>query len=64
MSVVALTAAEYEAAIPGLAALLVDAVDGGASVNFLAGVTVEQTAAWWRDRSMSPRRDDHRVRRP
>ena len=50
MSVVALTAAEYEAAIPGLAALLVDAVDGGAAVNFLAGVTVEQTAAWWRDR--------------
>ena len=39
MSVVALTAAEYEAAIPGLAALLVDAVDGGAGVNFLAGVT-------------------------
>jgi GNAT superfamily N-acetyltransferase len=50
MIVVALTAAEYEAAIPELAALLVDAVDGGAGVNFLAGVTVEQTAAWWRDR--------------
>jgi GNAT superfamily N-acetyltransferase len=50
MSVVALTATEYEAAIPGLAALLVDAVDGGAGVNFLAGVTVDETAAWWRDR--------------
>jgi GNAT superfamily N-acetyltransferase len=50
MSVVALTAAEYEAAIPGLAALLVDAVDGGAGVNFLAGVTVDETAAWWRGR--------------
>jgi GNAT superfamily N-acetyltransferase len=50
MSVVALTADEYEAAIPGLGALLVDAVDGGAGVNFLAGVTVEETSAWWRGR--------------
>jgi GNAT superfamily N-acetyltransferase len=40
----------YRAAIPGLAALLVDAVDGGASVNFVAGVTEEQAAAWWADR--------------
>lgn len=45
-----LTAAEYEAAIPGLAALLVDAVDGGASVNFLAGVDEATAAAWWRGR--------------
>ena len=48
--VVALTADEYEAAIPGLGALLVDAVEGGAGVNFLAGVTVEETSAWWRAR--------------
>ena len=40
----------YVAAIPGLAALVVDAVEGGASVNFLAGVTVDQAAAWWSDR--------------
>jgi len=40
----------YRAAIPGLAALLVDAVDGGASVNFVAGVTEEQAAAWWAER--------------
>jgi GNAT superfamily N-acetyltransferase len=40
----------YRAAIPGLAALLVDAVDGGASVNFVAGVTKEQAAAWWTER--------------
>lgn len=50
MTVATLSADDYEAAIPGLAALLVDAVDGGAGVNFLAGVTVDETAAWWRDR--------------
>ncbi len=46
----ALSAADYEAAIPGLAALLVDAVDGGASVNFLAGVDETAAAGWWRGR--------------
>jgi GNAT superfamily N-acetyltransferase len=38
---------DYRAAIPALAALVVDAVEGGASVNFLAGVTLEEAAAWW-----------------
>jgi GNAT superfamily N-acetyltransferase len=42
--------ADYEVAIPGLADLLVDAVEGGASVNFLDGLTVEDAAAWWQDR--------------
>jgi GNAT superfamily N-acetyltransferase len=37
----------YEAAIPGLAALIVDAVEGGASVNFMAGVSETEAAAWW-----------------
>jgi len=45
-----LDAAGYAAAIPALAALLVDAVEGGASVNFIAGVTVEEAAAWWAER--------------
>jgi GNAT superfamily N-acetyltransferase len=45
-----LSAAEYEAAIPGLAALLVDAVDSGSSVNFLAGVDEATAAGWWRQR--------------
>ncbi|MEO5885219.1 MAG: GNAT family N-acetyltransferase, partial [Candidatus Limnocylindrales bacterium] len=40
----------FAEAIPGLAALLVDAVDGGASVNFVAGVTAEEAAAWWHER--------------
>ena len=45
-----LDAAGYEAAIPDLAALLVDAVDSGAGVNFLAGVTADETAPWWTER--------------
>jgi GNAT superfamily N-acetyltransferase len=40
----------YDAAIPGLAALVVDAVRGGAAVNFTAGVTLEEAADWWRVR--------------
>jgi GNAT superfamily N-acetyltransferase len=37
----------YLAAIPDLAALIVDAVEGGASVNFMAGVGIAEAAAWW-----------------
>ena len=50
IQIAALSAADYEAAIPGLASLLVDAVDGGASVNFLAGVDEAAAAGWWRGR--------------
>ncbi len=46
MTVVALDADEYEAAIPELGALVVDAVESGAGVNFLAGVTAEEAMAW------------------
>jgi GNAT superfamily N-acetyltransferase len=42
--------ADYVDSIPALADLLKDAVDGGAGVNFLAGVTTEQAAAWWLER--------------
>lgn len=31
-----------------LAGLLVDAIDSGAGVSFLAGLTVEEAEAWWR----------------
>jgi GNAT superfamily N-acetyltransferase len=48
--VATLDAEAYAAAIPGLAELIVDAVEGGASVNFLAGVTAAETAGWWRAR--------------
>ena len=49
MSVVveALDAPRYRAAIDGLAELLVDAVEQGAGVNFMAGVTTAETRAWW-----------------
>lgn len=48
--VVALDAEAYVAAIPALAALVVDAVEGGAGVSFMAGVTVAEAVAWWADR--------------
>jgi GNAT superfamily N-acetyltransferase len=41
----------YVAALPGLAELLKDSVDGGASVNFIAGLTIGDAATWWRDRT-------------
>jgi GNAT superfamily N-acetyltransferase len=43
--------AAYDAAIEGLGGLLKDAVDSGASVNFVAGVTSEQTEGWWATRA-------------
>ena len=39
---------EYRAAIPELADLILDAVAGGASINFLADVTHDEATAWWR----------------
>jgi len=38
---------QYVTAIPALGGLIVDAVRGGASVNFLAGVTEQEAAEWW-----------------
>jgi GNAT superfamily N-acetyltransferase len=51
MKVEAIEPASYDAAIAGLGALLKDAIDGGASVNFVAGVTPEQAEGWWRARA-------------
>jgi len=44
----ALVAAEAETRLDALAAVLVDAVAHGASVNFLAGFTTAEAAAFWR----------------
>lgn len=41
-------AAEAEARIDELAVILMDAVAHGASVNFLAGFTADEAAAFWR----------------
>jgi ribosomal protein S18 acetylase RimI-like enzyme len=38
-----------DADVDGLAALLVDAVEGGASVGFLSPFAPEEAAAWWRE---------------
>ena len=51
MRIEVIESAAYDAAIPGLGALLKDAVDGGASVNFVSGVTQLQTEGWWSGRS-------------
>ena len=51
MNIEALAPASFDDAVAGLGALLKDAVDGGASVNFLAGVTSAEAAAWWAARS-------------
>ena len=34
--------------VDGLATLLVDAVDSNAGISFMAGLTLEEAAAWWR----------------
>jgi GNAT superfamily N-acetyltransferase len=47
----ALSPGAYQAAIPQLADLVVDAVESGAAVNFLAGVRPDEAAAWWQSRS-------------
>ena len=47
----ALDAAAYQAALPSLGALLVDAVDHGASVSMLPGVTTVEAIAWWSART-------------
>jgi GNAT superfamily N-acetyltransferase len=43
-----LDAAETESRLAELAAILVDAVDNGASVNFLAGFALDQAEIFWR----------------
>ncbi|MEV4019825.1 GNAT family N-acetyltransferase [Nonomuraea angiospora] len=43
-----LTAEDFDAGVKELAGLLVDAVDSGASVGFLAPFGHEEAAAWWR----------------
>jgi GNAT superfamily N-acetyltransferase len=46
-----LDAAAYDAALAGLAALLVDAVEDGASVSMMPGLTEADARAWWAARS-------------
>ncbi|MER5450444.1 GNAT family N-acetyltransferase [Streptomyces sp. NPDC002764] len=43
--------AELLACAPGLADLLVDTVEGGASIGFLAPLDRSEALAWWRERA-------------
>lgn len=54
-----LTAGRLRAAAPALAGLLLDAVDGGASVGFPAGFTADDATAWWLARAAAV--DDGRL---
>jgi GNAT superfamily N-acetyltransferase len=47
----ALDATAYEAALPGLGELLVDAVEHGASVSMMPGLTLDDARAWWAART-------------
>ncbi|GGX86710.1 hypothetical protein GCM10010358_45950 [Streptomyces minutiscleroticus] len=49
--VVRLAGGQVAEAAPALAGLLVDAVDGGASVGFLAPLGRDEAADWWRGRA-------------
>lgn len=46
-----LTPQEFRARLPGLAPLLADSVDGGASVGFLAPFDTAAADRWWRQQS-------------
>lgn len=50
-SKILLLAADFPEHIDGLAELLCDAVDGGASLGFAAPLAHDEAAAWWRGRS-------------
>lgn len=49
-TVEALAPAAFEAAIPDLGALILDAVEDGTGVNFLAGATDAEARGWWEER--------------
>lgn len=50
-----LDAADIDAAVPGLAEVLVDCVQGGASLGFLNSITTEEAEAWWQNHLNGPR---------
>jgi GNAT superfamily N-acetyltransferase len=48
VSIELLTRDRHETVLPGLAEVLVDSVDSGASVGFLRGLAFERALSWWR----------------
>lgn len=51
LSIVPVTDADFAVRVPHLAALLVDAVDGGASLGFAAPFAPADAEAWWHTRA-------------
>ena len=51
IEIVTLDLDDYRRAIPDLVALTLDAVAGGAAINFLADTPPDQVAAWWEARA-------------
>lgn len=52
---------EALAAAPALGAVLVDCVEGGASVSFMAGLTAERAQAFWRQAAEAARVDGRAI---
>ncbi len=57
----ALSPAETDAAVPSLAAVLLDCVAGGASVSFMADLTPERAEAFWSAVASDARSDGRAV---
>ncbi|MFB0827521.1 N-acetyltransferase family protein [Chromobacterium violaceum] len=52
LEIVPLTSAQTETRLPELAALLHACVQGGASIHFVQPFSIEQAAAFWRDKAL------------
>ncbi|MET8858568.1 GNAT family N-acetyltransferase [Streptomyces sp. NPDC004579] len=61
MTVTRLTSAELRAGADELASLLIDTVDGGASIGFLAPLGHAAAVAWWRERADAVSAGHHAV---
>ena len=56
-----LSPAEADAARPDLVALLLDSVEGGASVNFVQPMTQQKSEAWWQGALASHARNERLI---
>ncbi|MBV1853218.1 GNAT family N-acetyltransferase [Catellatospora tritici] len=61
ITITRLSAERFDADLPGLAELLADAVDGGASLGFLSPYAPPAAAGWWRSLSGAVAEGSHLV---
>jgi GNAT superfamily N-acetyltransferase len=61
MHVRTLDPATDAAQLPGLAAMMVEAVAGGASIGFMAGFSQADSLAWWHDRLAAAARGEVQI---